>query len=257
MYSTEFSVPVSVEVSIADVLKGIFEMEGLLNYADETLTIEYQTKELLSRTSRVERIDLSLDLLREVIFKRRIFGSRITLRPKRLSAFEDVPISTSAQIVLQVKRADRKNAEALVSHLQRVMSYRSTPGELSPIPFRVPDEGLREIKGHVYLEDEEFLVFDVQNALVGEFDTKRQVIKIAPRALKEVDLSEGRFRDRLHVRPRNRDLLEAMPGSHKDELELKIRRKYRDQLVRLTYELARLRSRDAAPGDEHASAEVR
>jgi hypothetical protein len=241
-----------MEVSLADILQGIFEMDGLLTYADETLTIECQAKGMLSRTSLVETFSLSLDVLREVVFKRRIAGSKITLRPKRLSSFEDVPISTNAEIVLKVKRADRKEAEALVSHIQRIISYRGTPGGMSPIPFRVPDVGLREIKGHLYLEGDEFLVFDVENALVGELDTNRHLIKVAPRALREVDLSKGRIRDRLHIRPKGRDLLEAMPGSFRDELTLKIRRKYRDDVVRLMYELARLKNRDSAPGDEHA-----
>lgn len=249
MLSTEFSFPVSVEVSIADVMQGIFEIEGLLSYADELLTIEYQSNELFSRATRIDSVELSLDSLREVVFKRKVTGARITLRPKRLSTFEDVQISTNAQILLKVKRADRKEAEALVSHLQRVMSYRSTPGDVSLIPFRISDVGLREIKGHLYLEDDEFIVFDVENSLVGEFDTRRQLIKVAPRALKEVELTEKRFRDRLHIRPNSRELLETMPGSHKFELELKIHRKHRDEVARLLYELDRLKRRSSAPDD--------
>ncbi len=253
MLTTEFSIPVSVEVSIADLLRGIFEIEGLLNYSDETLTIEYQTNELLARASKVATIDLSLDVLREVTFKRRFPGPVITLRPRRLTAFEDVPISTNAQIVLKVKWAHRKEAEALVSHLQRVMSYRSTPGQVSRIPYRGPDVGLRTIKGDLYLEDEEFLVFDVKDALVGDFDTNQQLIKVAPRALMDVRLEERRSYDRLYIRPKNRGLLDAMPGSNKDELMLKIHRNYREEVGRLIYNLARLSSRDASPHDEPAS----
>lgn len=254
MLPFEFSVPVSMEVSLADIVQGIFEMDGLLTYADETLTIECQAKGMFSRTARVETFSLSLDVLREVVFKRRIAGSKIILRPKRLSSFEDVPISTNAEIELKVKRSDRNEAEALVSHVQRIISYRGTPGDMSPVPFRVPDVGLREIRGHLYLEGDEYLVFDVENALVGELDRNRHLIKVAPRALREVDLAKGRFHDRLHIRPKSRDLLEAMPGSFNDELKLKIRRKHRDDVVRLIYELARIKSRDSASGDEMAGA---
>ena len=240
MLKTEFSIPVSVEVSFTDVMRGIFEIDGLLNYADEKLTIEYQTKELLSRSSSVATIDLSLDALRDVIFKQRITGSSIILRPKRLSAFEEVPLSSNAQIVLKVKWADRKEAEALVSHVQRVMTYRNTPVETGPIPFRGPDVGLRKVKGTLYLERDEFLVFNVENALIGDIDSKRELIKVAPRALKNVRLDERRSHDRLYIRPKSPDLLEAMPGSYKNELELKIDRKYRDYVERLVYELTRL-----------------
>lgn len=244
MLPTEFSFPVSMDVSVADVLQGIVEIEGLLSYASESLTIEYQTNGMFSRTSPVAVVDVPLDSLREVIFKRRPSGSKITLRPKRLSAFASVPISSNAEIVLKVKRAHRKDAEALVAHLQRVISYKSTPGEQIRIPFRGPNVGLRQIKGFLYLEDDEFLVLDVRNALRGGFDANGQLIKVAPRALQEVELAEGRIRDRLCIRPKNPDLLEAMPGSYKDELRLKTHRQYREQIARLQYELARLETRD-------------
>ena len=75
MLPTEFSFPVSMDVSVADVLHGITEIEGLLSYASESLTIEYQTNGLFSRTSPIAVVDLTLDSLREVILKRRTSGS--------------------------------------------------------------------------------------------------------------------------------------------------------------------------------------
>ncbi len=252
MLTTEFSIPVSVKISVSDVLHGIFEIEGLLSYADEALTIEYQPKELHARPVKVETIHLSLDSLREVDFKRRIVGATITVRTKWLTAFEDVPIAKNAQLVLKVKRADRKRAKAFVSHLQRVMAYRSAPDSLDPIPFRGPAVGLREIRGEMYLEHDEFLVFEVQNALLGSFDVERHVIKVSPRALQDVRLGGRRFRDRLFVRPKRRNLLDAMPGSYEVELELRIKRKHRDQVERLIYELARLSRRDSRAAGERA-----
>lgn len=246
MLTTEFSIPVSVEVDVSDILQGIFEIEGLLTYADEVLTIEYQRKELFSRSSNVSTLDLSLDTLREVILKKGIPGPKLILRPRRLSAFTDVPISSNAEIVLKVKWSNRKEAEALVAQVQRALQFRSQTADPSRILFRAADVGLREIKGALYLEDDEFLVIDIENALVGEFDTKRQLIKVAPRALKEVRLEERRFRDRLYVRPNGPDLLEAMPGSHVVELELKIHPKYREHVDRLLYDLDRLRHKSSS-----------
>ncbi len=251
MLATEFSIPVSVEVSLSHVLQGIFEIEGLLTYADEILTVEYQANELLSRTSRVETVELSLDALREVTFKRKVTGSTITVLPKRLSAFEDVQIAENAQIVLKVKRLHRQDAAALVSHLQRVISYKSSAETPGPIPFRGGNVGLRRISGTLFLEGDECLVLDVRNALVGGVDSEQQLIKVAPRALKEVRLARGGQNDRLYVRPKNRNLLEAMPGAHKDELELKIHRKHRDSVERLIYDLTRLSSLASAPPDEN------
>lgn len=254
MLTNEFSIPISMEVSVADVLQGIFEIDGMLSYADETLIIEHRPKELFSRKTRVETVHLPLDSLRDVAFKKSIAGPKVVLRPRRLSAFDDVPIAAQAEIVLKVKWRNRKEAEALVTHVQRVMEMRSSPGGPSRIPFSGGDVGLREIKGHLYLEDEEFLVLDVENTLMGEFDARKHLIKVAPRALANVRLEAGRFKDRFYVRPRGRDLLEAMPGSRGDELELKIPRKYRDDMERMVYEITRIGNRAAAEDKPGAAA---
>lgn len=240
MLNPEFSIPVSVEVSLSHIMQGIFEIEGLLNFADERLTIEYQPRELLSRGTKVRTVDLPLEELRDVRLKRRVAGATITMRPRSLSAFADIPIADAAQIVLKVKRADRKEAEALVSHIQRLQSFRSVPGESTAVSFKCSDVGLREIKGVLYIENDEFLVLDVQDALVGEFDRKKQLIKVAPRALADLRLVEGRRNDRLYIRPRQRDLLEAMPGTHSEELELKVSRKHREDVERLIFQVWRL-----------------
>ena len=113
------------------------------------------------------------------------------------------------------------------------------------IPFQLPDEGLREISGSVYL-DEDYLVFEVQDALMGEFDIDRQVIKIEPAALVAVRLDPGIIQDKLCIRPKKRDLFKVMPGTHYEELRLKIWSKYRGQAEQLVEEVRR-RTEQANP----------
>ena len=111
---------------------------------------------------------------------------------------------------------------------------------MRPIPFQLPDlhGGLTEIKGNLYLDDE-FLVFDLETALLGEFDKEHQVIKIEPRALAEIRLDPGVFRDRLCVRPKKRDLLTAMPGTYGTELVLKIWTRHRARAEHLVADVRR------------------
>ena len=112
---------------------------------------------------------------------------------------------------------------------------------MSSIPFQLPDVGLREIAGKLYL-DEDFLTFYVEDALVGEFDKEQHVIKVEPSALQEVWLDHGVVQDRLYIRPKRDDLLKAMPGQYSGELCLKIWRKHRSRAEALVEEL-RQRSR--------------
>lgn len=101
------------------------------------------------------------------------------------------------------------------------------------IPFQLPDIGLREIHGKLSL-DEEFLVFEVEDALIGEFDKEQSVIKVEPGALREVRLDRGIIRDRISIVPKGDELLTVMPGDYDEELPLKVwktHRKRAEQLV--------------------------
>lgn len=97
---------------------------------------------------------------------------------------------------------------------------------MTSIPFTLPDMGLTEVKGLILLDDE-FLVFELETALMGEFNKDTHTVKIEPAALQAVYLDHGLVRDQLCIRPKKRDLLDAMPGKYAGELRLKVWRKYR------------------------------
>lgn len=104
------------------------------------------------------------------------------------------------------------------------------------IPFKLPDDGLHEIEGFVYLADG-LLVLDVKRAFLGIGDGDRKIIKVAPTALDDVVLERGLVRDKLRVCPRRLDLLEAVPGTHPREVVLRIGRKHRPWAEDLVDEL--------------------
>ncbi len=247
---SSISIPVSVEVSVSEVIEGIFEIEGVLTYADETLSLDYQTSGLGSQKATIETSQWPLSEVREVVLKGWMLGAKIVLYPRRLATLAQMPWSSGEEIVLRVKRRHRSEAAALVAHLQQVLSER-TGDALSSIPFQLPDAnyGLTEIKGLVYL-DEEFLVFEVGTGWSGGFRKERQTIKIELRALKEMRLDRGVLSDRLCVRPKKRDLFQVMPGSYKgkEELQLKTRKRDREHAAQLVYEMRRLR-RTLGPTD--------
>ena len=109
---------------------------------------------------------------------------------------------------------------------------------MNSIPFDLPDIGLREISGTLSL-DSEFLVFHVQDALVGEFDKEHFVIKVEPQALQAIRFDRGIIRDRMCIRPKKRDLLTAVPGQYADELQLKLWNIYRKDAEQLVEEVQR------------------
>lgn len=87
----------------------------------------------------------------------------------------------------------------------------------------------------VYVADG-YLVLKIQNAFLGEFDVEKEVVKIEAAALKDVWIKKGLFRDRLVLEPKRMELLDLIPGEHRTALELRVWRRYRDDLVRLVEE---------------------
>jgi hypothetical protein len=119
---------------------------------------------------------------------------------------------------------------------------------MTRIPFTLPDVGLREIRGSVYLT-ESFLILELEDALLGEWDKDVKTIEIEPAALVEIWLDRRLFRDRLVLRPTSRTLLDAVPGNHVREMSMQVWRWHRGDVSRLISEV-----RNRQPGDGRHSA---
>lgn len=86
---------------------------------------------------------------------------------------------------------------------------------MKPVPFDLPDVGIREISGKLYVEIP-YLALKITGGLLGEFDKDEQVIKIEFDALDEVNLKRGVARDNIILHPKKPELLEVVPGNHND-----------------------------------------
>lgn len=83
-----------------------------------------------------------------------------------------------------------------------------------------------------YVEDG-FFVLKIQDSLLGMLDAETDILKIEPGALKKVYIKRGLIGDRLVLEPRRAELLDAIPGEHTVAVELRVRRKYRQELEAL------------------------
>ena len=98
------------------------------------------------------------------------------------------------------------------------------------VPFTLPDVGLREIKGMVYIADG-FLVINFKDALLGIADVEE--VKIEPAALSDLYVKKGLLIDKLVVEPKSIALLDVIPGDHPSSVKLKVWRKYRTELYQI------------------------
>lgn len=114
---------------------------------------------------------------------------------------------------------------------------------MASVPFKIPDDHGHEISGLVYIEDE-YLVFEVKVVKWSMFKQPTETIKAEMTVVDSIRLDTGIFGDSIYIVPKRSDLLDAVPGTHKGELRLKISKRYKQQAQELVAEvLAAKRSR--------------
>lgn len=112
--------------------------------------------------------------------------------------------------------------------------------DVPSIDFTLPDlhAGFTEIQGAVYLDDE-FLVLDLEVSTLAGLKTSDRIIKIEPKALSHIFLRRGLVKDKICLKPKRDDLLKAVPGSHRGDLQLRVWRTRRLDAKLLVQEVRR------------------
>jgi len=97
------------------------------------------------------------------------------------------------------------------------------------IPFELPDlhGGFSEAKGYLRMEPE-FLVFEIQVAVLGMFKDDAQQIKVEPGVIADITFDKGVFKDKIRILPGKFELVKAFPGKPAGEIILKTKRRHRD-----------------------------
>ncbi len=236
MPALEISVPVAVDPSITDLASGIFGVSGELVLTGDQLVFAYETRDMQGEVSGQAAREIPVEGVQNVVFKRHPFGAALVLYPRTLNLLEGMPGGNTPTLTFKVKGSDRADAAALAEALQHRLE-----DVMDSIPFKLPDSdwGLTEIRGLLYLEDE-FLVFEVGQGIEGGSRDDYQIVKIELKALVEMDYKRGFLTDEISVRPKKRDLLEALPGRHAQVVTLSVRRKHRDAAETLVREAQRL-----------------
>lgn len=208
--------PVSLEITPSDLRRGVIKYTGDLSFDDEALVLTYRTTRLPSRVSEDTLLRLPFSDWQEISLK----GKKIQVQPRRFVAMEPLPGTPRDRLVLHIERADKKDAARLVADVQQRLAARFVADPPS-LRFRLPDAGVKEIHGLLYLEDD-LLVFDLLMGLSTEFLDDHQLVKIEPPALREIAYSSSLTRAYVRVRPKKDTLLKAIPGDYERELKLKL-----------------------------------
>ncbi len=218
-------IPVQIEVAVSDLFSGVFEINGDLELRPDGLVLHYSGTGLMGGVRYSNEVALGYDDIRDLVLKGRPWGLRIILYPKRLTAFAELPGESHDRVVLRVKRRHREQVRDAVARFREEIRDREEY-DIAGIPFSLPDVGVTEVKGVLYLESET-LVLEIVSGLPGVTHSRTRRVEVAIDALDGIRFETGAWRDSILLRG-SRELLEAIPGHHVGELRMRTRRRHRD-----------------------------
>jgi len=105
---------------IKKIFEGLAESEGILKVSDEMLHLEFQTRDTVFGVlkSDVRQLEIPLDKIQEIQFKKGMFGDKIIIRANDLKTFEEVPNQKGGEIKLHLDKKHRHDTIMLVSDIQ-------------------------------------------------------------------------------------------------------------------------------------------
>ncbi len=125
----------SIPIKLNDSFEGFAESKGLLLLKNGAVIIQFQTKDAILGMvkSDLKNVDIPLENLIEISYKKSIFGNKLILLVDNLSFVELLPSSDSNEIVLSIARKDIDTAIDLVRALKLDQSEKEYQAALKEV----------------------------------------------------------------------------------------------------------------------------
>lgn len=103
---------------------GFMMLEGILRIEKGNINIEYQKKDAIVEVvkSGVKTVNISLDDIDMIEYKKKLFGARLIIHASRATVFEEFPGSELLTRTLKVKRKNREIAASIASNVNLFLS---------------------------------------------------------------------------------------------------------------------------------------
>lgn len=120
MFDTEISVP----FTIPGVSAGFVEVHGMLNFRNDTLILEFESKDALVGAIRspLREVQIPLSNIKRLEFRKKWFSAEILLFAKSMSVLKSIPGTNSGMLKLKLKRRDRDEGRQFCSSVQLALS---------------------------------------------------------------------------------------------------------------------------------------
>lgn len=114
----------SIPFTIPNISHGLLKAEGVVKLDNESLIIEYRTKDGIigAFKGEVEQYNLPVSKLEEVRLKRRLFSYYLIIRASSMAVLDDIHGVDGGVLSLKISRSYRKQADRLVSEVSILLS---------------------------------------------------------------------------------------------------------------------------------------
>lgn len=114
----------SLAIKLSDSYEGFAETTGLLKLKNDSIQIQFQTKDAIlgMLKSGLQEINIPLNHVEEIGYKKSIFGNKLFITVDDLRIIEGLPNSDNNKVTLGVSREDFEKAVDLVRAIRLDMS---------------------------------------------------------------------------------------------------------------------------------------
>ena len=106
----------SVPFTISNIHGGFAEAPGIARLEGNAIALSFQVQDFVGVTKgQVQDVQISLDVIDAVVFKKDLFAGRLFIRPNTMHVLADIPGAHKTELKLNIKRKYRKEAERFAS----------------------------------------------------------------------------------------------------------------------------------------------
>ena len=107
----------TVPFQIPDHLGGLAECSGLLKLDGTTLRVELQSQDAILGVlkSKVRKVEISLEKIESIAFKKSLFSAKLLLRLSDYDLYSDIPNPGDGELIFKIKKRYSVDAAELTS----------------------------------------------------------------------------------------------------------------------------------------------
>jgi hypothetical protein len=105
---------------VLEAYGGFAEVHGLMHLESNSLILEFQIQDSILNVlrSEVREVHIPLEAIESISYKQGWLRSKFIIKTYKVRTLKDVPSSDKGEVILRIKRQDRKKAARLASDLK-------------------------------------------------------------------------------------------------------------------------------------------